>query len=175
MEKHIALWARVWLPAVFVICATLGASAARADEESQIKRGFEIAPVKLDLAGKNRSLVGLGSYLVNTTGCNDCHTWPNWAPGGNPYKGEPEQINTAGYLAGGRDFGVAISANITPDATGEPAGLTLEEFLHVMRTGEDPEHSGHLLLVMPWPLYKWKTDRDLTAIYEYLRSIPSIP
>src|SRR5215471_13076935 len=105
MEKHIALWARVWLPAVFVICATLGASAARADEESQIKRGFEIAPVKLDLAGKNRSLVGLGSYLVNTTGCNDCHTWPNWAPGGNPYLGQSEQINTQRYMAGGRQFG----------------------------------------------------------------------
>jgi hypothetical protein len=28
---------------------------------------------------------------------------------------------------------------------------------------------------MPWPLYQWKTDRDLTAMYEYLRVIPALP
>ena len=33
--------------------------------ESKIQRGFEIAPVPLNLAGKNRALVGLGSYIVN--------------------------------------------------------------------------------------------------------------
>jgi hypothetical protein len=175
METHIGPWARIWLLAVFTISTMLGTSVARADEESQIKRGFEIAPVPLNLAGKNRALVGLGSYLVNTTGCNDCHTYPNWAQGGNPYKGQPLQINTARYLAGGRDFGVAISANITPDNNGNPAGLTLAEFLDVMHSGHDPDQPGRLLQVMPWPLYQWKTDRDLTAMYEYLRSIPSIP
>jgi hypothetical protein len=120
-------------------------------------------------------LVGLGSYLVNTTGCNDCHTYPNWADGGNPYKGQPEQINMARFLARGRDFGVPVSANITPDSTGRPAGLTLTEFLDVMHTGHDPEQPGRLLQVMPWPLYRWKTERDLTAIYEYLRAIPLVP
>src|SRR5713101_5391304 len=34
-------------------------------QESRIKRGFEIAPVPLSLEGKDRALVGLGSYLVN--------------------------------------------------------------------------------------------------------------
>ena len=33
--------------------------------ESRILRGFEIAPVPLNLEGKNRALVGLGSYIVN--------------------------------------------------------------------------------------------------------------
>jgi len=55
------------------------------------------------------------------------------------------------------------------------AGQTLDEFLDVMRTGHDPDaHPRVLLQVMPWPLYRWKTDRDLTAIYEYLRAIPSL-
>jgi hypothetical protein len=35
---------------------------------SRVRIGFEIAPVPLDLRGKNRALVGLGSYLVNATG-----------------------------------------------------------------------------------------------------------
>src|SRR5436853_6259026 len=30
------------------------------DQESRIERGFDIAPVPLNLAGKNRALVGLG-------------------------------------------------------------------------------------------------------------------
>jgi hypothetical protein len=57
-------------------------------EESKIRRGFEIAPVPLNLRNKNRELVGLGSYIVNAVGdCNGCHTTSNatqYAPGGNP-------------------------------------------------------------------------------------------
>jgi hypothetical protein len=174
MEKHVAVWSRVGSAAAFVISAML--SPARADDVSQFLRGYEIAPVHLDLTGKNWFLVGIGSYLVNTTGCNDCHTHPNWAPGGNPFMGQPEQINTAQYLSGGRVFGPITSANITPDKTGKPAGLTLAGFLEVMHTGHDPEDPpGVLLQVMPWPLYRWKTDLDLTAMYEYLRAIPSLP
>jgi hypothetical protein len=88
--------------------------------------------------GKNRALVSLGSYIVNTGGCNDCHTNPPCAEGGDPFQGQKEQ-NTAGYLAGGQHFGPFISANITPDATGRPAGLTLDEFMTLMRTGHDPD------------------------------------
>jgi hypothetical protein len=185
MEKHLVLLSRVWLLAAVVTATMLAVSTARADELSQILRGFEIAPVKLNLAGKDWALVGLGSYLVNTTGCNDCHTYPNWAVGGNPYLGQPEHINTQVYMAGGRPFGPdpvdpniqVVSANITPDRNGRPAGLTLGLFLDVMHTGHDPDDPTRmrLLKVMPWPLYRWKTDRDLIAIYEYLRAIPRIP
>jgi mono/diheme cytochrome c family protein len=135
--------------------------------------GFRIAPVPLDLQGKNRALVGLGSYIVNAQGaCNDCHTAPPYAPGGSPFNGEPEQINTANYLAGGTAFGPFVSRNLTPDATGKPAGLTVDQFLQVMRTGQSPNVPGRLLQVMPWPVYGKMTDRDLRAVYEYLRAIP---
>jgi len=166
--------------AAIVISAISTASTARANEIEQILRGFEIAPVKLSLAGKDWALVGLGSYIVNTTGCNDCHTHPNWANGGNPYMEQPEKINTDQYLSGGRQFttpaGMFTSANITPDKNGRPAGLTLAGFLEVMHYGHDPrDPPGDLLQVMSWPLYRYKTDRDLHAIYEYLRAIPSLP
>lgn len=162
--------------------AKLGASKNDDTSESTIQRGFEIAPVPLNLRGKNRALVGLGSYIVNTGGCNDCHTNPSYAPGGDPFLGEPEQINVDCYLSGGTDFGPFFrSRNLTPDANGLPGGLTLEEFIHVLRTGEDttspfnPPFDGGLLQVMPWPVFGKKTDRDLTAVYEYLRAIPSRP
>jgi len=148
-------------------------------DQSQIKRGFEIVPqgVHLNLAGKNRALVGLGSYIVNTGGCNDCHTRPQFLPNGNPFLGQPEMINFQQYLTGGRTFGPFItSANLTPDASGKPAGLTLPDFITTLRTGHNPnDPPGQILQVMPWPVVGKKTDRDLTAIYEYLRAIPSLP
>ncbi len=142
-------------------------------EASRIFRGYQIAPVKLKLRGRNRALVGLGSYIVNAQGgCNDCHTNPPYAPGGDPFLGQPEQINVDGYLAGGTPFGPTIvSANITPDEDGLPHGLTFPEFKRILRTGR---HDGEILQVMPWPVFGKMTDRDLRAVYEYLRSIPSI-
>jgi hypothetical protein len=187
MQKRIAARSGAWVAAI-LMATMLQGSAARADEYSQILRGYEIISeifpkkTKLNFAGKDWALVGLGSYLVNSTGCNDCHTHPNWADNHNPYLGQPKQINTDVYLSGGRIFGpvatpIAVSANITPDkTTGRPAGLTLAGFLEVMRTGHDPQDPrGEILQIMPWPLYQWKTKQDLTAMYEYLRVIPSLP
>src|SRR5438128_1959045 len=86
-----------------------GANKDGNDEASEIKRGFAIAPVPLNLEGKNRALVGLGSYIVNAQGdCDGCHSAgppTEFLPGGNPYFGQPEKINPATYLGGGRDFG----------------------------------------------------------------------
>lgn len=142
--------------------------------ENEVRRGLAIAPVPLRLRGLNRSLVGRGSYIVNAQGgCNDCHTFPPYEPDGNPFEGEPEQINTAHYLAGGTPFGPTLrSANITPDAQGRPAGLTFREFRELMRTGRDPDEPSRILQVMPWPVFGKMTERDLRAIYEYLRAIP---
>src|SRR5260370_1620468 len=131
------------LIATVAVATMLQAPAVRADEISQILRGYEIISeifpkkTKLNFFGKDWALVGLGSYLVNTTGCNDCHTHPNWAPGGNPYMGQPEQINTDQYLTGGRQFGPITSPNITPNTAGKPAGLSLAHVLSVMHPGHD--------------------------------------
>ena len=148
-------------------------------EHDRVRQGLKIAPVPLKIDRKNLFLVGLGSYIVNAQGaCNDCHTNPSFAEGGDPFQGQPEQINTANYLAGGTPFGPGIvSRNITPDPeTGLPAGLTWDQFKNVMRTGVDPDQAhpdiSPLLQVMPWPVYGKMSDLDLRAIYEYLSAIP---
>jgi hypothetical protein len=150
-------------------------------EEYEIRKGFAIAPVPLDLQGKNRNLVGLGSYIVNAqAACSACHTNPEFAPGHNPFLGQPPRINRENYLAGGQSFGPFVSRNITPDANGLPAGLTLNQFFQVMRKGTDfdnepphvPSDDHDLLQVMPWPYFRNMSDRDLRSIYEYLRAIP---
>jgi hypothetical protein len=144
------------------------------DRELEVQIGFSIAPVKLNLEDKDPELVGLGSYIVNAQGaCNDCHTCPSYAPGHNPFPpvGGDGQINAATYLAGGVDFGPVTSANLTPDANGRPEGLTLEQFEIAIRTGHDPVRNDDLA-VMPWPIYRHMTGRDLDAIYAFLSSIP---
>ena len=144
------------------------------ESESKIQKGFAIAPVPLDLRGKNRALVGAGSYIVNAQGgCNDCHTTPNYAPGHDPFLGEPLEVNAATYMGGGRRFGpVIVARNITPDEHGLPGGLTRDQFITAMRTGIDKD--GTILQVMPWPVFADMTDGDLNAIYEYLTCIPSL-
>jgi hypothetical protein len=175
--------------------------------ESKVRKGFAIAPVHLNLEGKDRELVGLGSYIVNgQADCNGCHSagpQAEFLPGGNPYFGQPEKINSATYLGGGRNFGKVsgppspdiISRNLTPDRTGRPeGGTTFHEFLQIIRFGKDFDHlhpncsatittncfppvppvDGSLLQIMPWPIYKNMTERDLLAIYEYLSAVPCI-
>ena len=175
---------RVWLVAALIGSAAVSVSAANflrdfLDSENPVKRGYAIIPpgVVLNLADKDRQLVGLGSYVVNTSGCVDCHSHPTYSPGGDPFRGEPERLNAEEYLSGGRQFGPEItSANITPDNAGRPAGLTRSEFIQMMRTGHNPKDPpGTIVQVMPWPVYGKKTELELIAMYEYLRAIPSLP
>lgn len=142
------------------------------NERARIDKGLQLAaPFNLNLDGKDRDLAGLGSYIVNAQGgCNDCHTNPPFAPGGDPFAGEPKQVNVAAYLRGGVPFGPTLVApGIRPDAQGLPAGLSREAFIQLMRTGQD---EGRILQVMPWPVYQDMTERDLSAIYEYLSALP---
>jgi hypothetical protein len=92
----------------------------RDDAGSLIRSGFELAPVPLNLEGKNRDLVGLGSFIVNAQAdCNGCHTAGgppnfNYANNGNPYfLNQPLETKTdpTTYLAGGTPFGLAVPSS----------------------------------------------------------------
>ena len=121
------------------------------------------------------------------------------APNG-PYTGVARN-NPTTYLGGGRDFGGfpapasplhIISRNLTPDASGKPEGHTLQEFMTILRTGVDMDQlhpnctgaptanctpfpfDGSKLLIMRWPSFRTMTDRQITAVYEYLSAVPCI-
>jgi hypothetical protein len=71
-----------------------------------------------------------------------------------------------------------------------PEGHTFQDFLTIMRTGQDFDNAhptcatgpngqcipfpfnGALLQIMPWPNLQNMIDRDLLAIYTYLSAIP---
>ena len=158
--------------------APLAQAQTPAYDEASVQKGLQIAPVPLDMTGRDRNQVGYGSYLVNAVGgCNDCHTNPNYKADGDPFQGKPKAVNTAGYLAGGNAFGPFTSRNITPSVEGPTTG-SLTNFKNVFRTGTDlrklhPQISP-LLQVMPWPVYQDMNDRELDAIFAYLSSIPCI-
>lgn len=154
-------------------CDTGEDGAASTASDERVARGLEVSPVPVNLSGRDRDLVGLGSYIVNAqAACNDCHTCPQFAPGHDPFQGEPGRDNAENFLAGGRAFGPIVAPAITPDAQGRPGGLTLDRFVQVMRTGRDPDATGRILQIMPWPVYARMTDHDLEAIYEYLSALP---
>ena len=152
---------------IAVMGVVLGGRRVKADDDNndqgtndqKVQIGFQIAPVKLNLRGKDRDLVGYGSYIVNAQAdCNGCHTSDptmEFTPTGNPYLLKPvfsgtKQVNPATYLGGGRDFGPfpgpgpfphIISRNLTPDKTGLPeGGHTFSEFVQIIRTGVDMDH-----------------------------------
>jgi Cytochrome c len=102
--------------------------------------------------------------MVNLAACGDCHT-P--ADRGEPLPGM--------VFAGGRVFsgswGSAVSANITPDASG--IGYYDEAlFLQVMRTGY--VKARHLDRLMPIEEFKGLTDDDLKAMFAYLRTVKPV-
>lgn len=84
-----------------------------------------------------------------------------------------------------------ITRNLTPNYTGNPeGGRDLDTFIRIMRKGHDldklhpncggdvtdncylPPVNGNLLQVMPWPKFRHMTDRQLTAIWTYLSTVP---
>jgi mono/diheme cytochrome c family protein len=129
-----------------------------------------VALSRLDAARVNR-----GRYLVEIAGCGTCHT-------DGALIGES---SAARLLAGShlgiaytnpfRDAlpGVAYPSNLTPDPRTGLGTWSDAQIAAAIRSGELAADPGHLM-VMPWPLYQHMSDDDVTAIVEYLRSIPAI-
>jgi len=114
----------------------------------------------------------------------------NFGPAG---PGIVQDVNSPLYAGPGLGPNI-ITRNLTPDHTGNPeGGNDLDIFVKIMRTGHDfdklhPNCSGNvtdncymapvngaLLQVMPWPKFQSMTDRQLTAIWTYLSTVPCNP
>ncbi|MBV9016757.1 MAG: hypothetical protein JO058_13985 [Alphaproteobacteria bacterium] len=123
---------------------------------SVVQQGFQISPVpfnKLNLAGKDRALVALGSYLVNGVGdCNGCHTFPRFLrPGGTP----STTTNSTGNLQSlgsnpkygnpyldppDQPLNGQLQANVNADTTHgvvihTPAGTSIYQYNHFLAGG----------------------------------------
>lgn len=133
-----------------------------------------------------------GAYLVNTSGCHDCHSPKVMTPNGpepdadkllSGYRADMplpeiktealkdwvlfnhEQTSAVG------PWGVSFAANITSDETGI-GNWTEYQFLTALKKGKYKglEGSRPLLPPMPWQVYRNMNDGDLKAIFTYLKS-----
>ncbi len=116
-----------------------------------------------------------GKYLAGIAGCSDCHT--------PQIKGE-FQMNQ--YLAGGQEYklpgGTLIrAANITPDVQTGIGSWTKEIFIQKFRSFSKDKFipsevkAGEFNTIMPWTFFANMSDEDLSAIYDYLRTVVPIP
>ena len=140
--------------------------------------------------------VARGKYLVNTSGCHDCHTPFKLGPNGpepdmsRMLSGHPEALvmppaptlpagpwlitSSVTNTAHAGPWGVSFTANLTPDADTGLGQWTLKDFMSTIRTGRHMGRGRPVLPPMPIPVYNNFTDADLEAVYAYLRTIPPI-
>jgi mono/diheme cytochrome c family protein len=107
-----------------------------------------------------QSLVEQGRYLVTAGDCISCHTRPN----GEPFAGG-RSLNTP--------FGVIYSANITPDRNTGIGAWSELDLARAMRDGIAADGT-HLYPAFPYTAYTKVSDRDVHAIYAYLRSLKPV-
>ena len=136
-----------------------------------------------------------GRYLVEVTGCNDCHTPMKMGPQGpqpdmaRMLSGHPAEMPIPpappasgpwiwGGLATNTAFwgpwGVSVAPNLTPDEATGLGGWTEEMFLGALKHGKFYGTGRPLMPPMPWPWYSKLTDDDAKAIFAYLRTIPAV-
>jgi mono/diheme cytochrome c family protein len=113
-----------------------------------------------------QSLLARGDYLVNgIMTCNHCHTPKDKA--GNPvmarqFAGGVQRFDEVTFTASG--------SNITPDADTGIGKWSDADIKRALTDGVRP-NGVKLAFVMPSPLYKVLTPRDLDAVVAYMRSV----
>ncbi|WP_224995792.1 cytochrome c [Cesiribacter sp. SM1] len=146
--------------------------------------------------GYSQEQILRGEYLVNVSGCHDCHSPKVFGPNGpepDPERllsGHPadmplEEVDVTkvgqwvlfnGHLtAAVGPWGASFSANLTSDPTGV-GNWTEEQFFTAIRKGKYKGIEGgrNLMPPMPWPQVAKMTDEDLRAVFAYLKTVKPI-
>jgi hypothetical protein len=137
--------------------------------------------------------VARGKYIVNTAGCNDCHTpWKMGEKGPEPdltrfLSGHPEKLRMPkvdlppGHWMGAPymtefqgPWGKTYAMNLTPDVNTGIGIWTEDMFLRAIREGRHMGQSRPIMPPMPWTVYRNLTDEDLKSVYAFLRTIPAV-
>lgn len=119
--------------------------------------------------------IAYGGYMTNAAACFDCHS---------PL-GEKGQPISGLEFAGGFEFHfpagfINRSANITPDSATGIGSWSRDQFIARFRRYA-PDSARQVVLdstafntIMPWSMYWGMTDKDLGAIYAWLRTVKPV-
>jgi hypothetical protein len=83
-------------------------------------------------------------------------------------------VSAATNTAWAGPWGVSFTANLTPDAETGLGRWTVDDFKNTIRTGRHMGRGRAVLPPMPIPVYNNFSDRDLEAVYAYLRTVPAL-
>jgi hypothetical protein len=136
-----------------------------------------------------------GKHLVDTLDCHGCHTPLKMGPSGPEpdmsvaLAGHPESLvmppppklegpwNWAGaatVTAFAGPWGVSYAINLTPDKETGIGNWKEGEFVQALKTGKHLGVSRPIAPPMPWQAYRHLPDKDLKAIFAYLKSLKPI-
>ncbi len=158
--------------------------------------GAAIVVFLVAAAGSDDAAARRGAYLVNGTGCGDCHTpMKMGASGPEPdtsrlLSGHPEALvmppapklppgpwlvtAAATFTAWAGPWGVSFTANLTPEHETGLGEWTAQTFVDTIRSGRIMGKGRALLPTMPTPALQNMSDEDLRAIFAYLQTVPVI-
>lgn len=186
--RALALAALLALPGVPALASGPGAAPAQTAPAAATTATAAKAPLTVEQAR--------GQYLVNTSGCIDCHTPFKPGPKGpepdmsRHLSGHPEGlrmppppalpegpwlvISSATNTAFAGPWGVSFTANLTPDPDTGIGLWSARDFRQTIRTGRHLGRGRELLPPMPVPVYNHFTDADLDAVFAYLQTLPAV-
>jgi len=129
----------------------------------KIVKAFLVKPVGPDGAVPRSvprdTTASYGKYIaIHVAECNGCHTKRDMT---GAYTGEP--------FGGGNDIEGFITPNLTPDPSGRIFKWSKQNFIDRFRMGKLHPQSP-----MPWNSFKRMTDEELTAVYNYLRTVKPV-
>lgn len=144
-------------------------------------------------------LLERGGYLVNSIGCNHCHTPKIMTPKGpvmdsaKLLSGHPagvplpaigkNALQPGNWILFAPDltatagpWGISYAANLTPDSVTGIGMWTEEAFVKTLRTGKHLGQDGGrpIMPPMPWESIGALTDEDLKALFTFLKALPPV-
>jgi len=136
-----------------------------------------------------------GELLVRVGGCADCHTPMKMGAKGperdmaRGLSGHPEDLKlppppkldgpwnwagSASTTAFVGPWGVTYAPNLTPDPDTGIGRWARKDFVQAMRTGRHVGAGRPIMPPMPWQALGTLPERDLHAIFDYLKSRPAV-
>ncbi len=149
------------------------------------------------VAMTKEEMVKRGAYLVNSIGCDECHSPKRMGangpeiipelrlsgyPSNRPITKADTNVVKNGWMLFSDDlttavgpWGQSFAANLTSDATGT-GNWKEEQFIKAIREGKYKglDNTRPLLMPMPWFVYRNLTDDDLKSIFAFLQTIKPV-
>jgi mono/diheme cytochrome c family protein len=155
-----------------------------------------IAPAQATVtSAQHKARIARGAHLVETMGCNDCHTPLKMGPRGpepdltRALTGHPADVvmppppppsgpwmwhGAATSTAFAGPWGVSFAANLTPDPETGLGKWTEEMFIATMKTRRHEGKGRPLLPPMPAQILAALDDEEIRSVFAYLQSLAPV-